>query len=214
MLILVLGESGLDSISSLPLSITITISEHPIWLLVEIRTFLTKNNNPVLTSSRIFAHKVYSEKNYWKRIVGWYKDWFGRFRLLLKKKNHSNFHSLSPQNFSLSWILYAHSRLSNQNCSKGDNSSATLNFIMNFLTNLYLEYSDYCPLIMCTSAFFRSFCEDSQIQHEGSWVWQEITDEGWRSQWLKHCVYNNKDEDNSPNVLNNINLQNYFHRPQ
>ena len=36
--------------------------------------------------------------------------------------------------------------------------------------------------------------------HIGSWVWQEIPEEGWRTH---HCKYNNKDEDYSPKTLNN-----------
>ena len=36
----------------------------------------------------------------------------------------------------------------------------------------------------------------------GSRVWQKTPKESWRTNWLKCCEYNNKDEDNSPNILN------------
>ena len=36
----------------------------------------------------------------------------------------------------------------------------------------------------------------------GSQVWQEVPEESWRIYQLKQCEYNNKDEDNSPNTLN------------
>ena len=37
--------------------------------------------------------------------------------------------------------------------------------------------------------------------HEGSWV-QQTPEEGRRTYWLKCCVNNNKDEDNSLKTLN------------
>ena len=41
---------------------------------------------------------------------------------------------------------------------------------------------------------------------EGSQVWQQTPEEGWRMHQWKH-EYNNKDEDNSPNMLNDKNHQ-------
>ena len=38
-------------------------------------------------------------------------------------------------------------------------------------------------------------------------VWQETPEEGWRIHRLKHCEYNNKDEDNSLNTVNDKNYQ-------
>ena len=36
---------------------------------------------------------------------------------------------------------------------------------------------------------------------------QDAPEEGRRAHWPKHCEYNNKDEDNSPNNLENTNNQ-------
>ena len=36
----------------------------------------------------------------------------------------------------------------------------------------------------------------------GFWVPQKTPEEGQRTHRLKHCEYNNKDEDNSPKTLN------------
>ena len=44
------------------------------------------------------------------------------------------------------------------------------------------------------------FCVGSQVQ-------QAPLKEGWRTHWLKHCEYNNKDEDNSLKTLNDKNHQ-------
>ena len=41
--------------------------------------------------------------------------------------------------------------------------------------------------------------------HVGSWVQQEIPEEGLRTYRPKHCVYNNQDEDNSLKTLNDNN---------
>ena len=45
-----------------------------------------------------------------------------------------------------------------------------------------------------------TFCISSRVQ-------QETPEEGWRTHQPKRCEYNNKDEDNSPNVLNDKNHQ-------
>ena len=49
--------------------------------------------------------------------------------------------------------------------------------------------------------FSSKFCEGSQVQ-------QETLDQ--REHQLKHCVYNNKDEDNSLNTLDNMNFGTLF----
>ena len=43
--------------------------------------------------------------------------------------------------------------------------------------------------------------------HVGSRVRHETPDEGRRMHWLKRCKYNDKDEDNSPNTLDDKNYQ-------
>ena len=45
----------------------------------------------------------------------------------------------------------------------------------------------------------------SQVRKVSSQVRQEAPDEGRRSHRPKRCEYNNKDEDNSPNNLDNTN---------
>ena len=40
----------------------------------------------------------------------------------------------------------------------------------------------------------------------GSWI-QQIPEENWRTYWLNCCEYDNKDEDNNPKTLNDINHQ-------
>ena len=54
------------------------------------------------------------------------------------------------------------------------------------------------------------FCKGYLIWLEGSWVWQETPVEGWWVYWLKHCVYNNKDEDNSLNTLIFVLISNHW----
>ena len=41
--------------------------------------------------------------------------------------------------------------------------------------------------------------------HVGYKVQQETLEEGWRMHQLKHCEYNNKDEDNNSNTLTDKN---------
>ena len=41
----------------------------------------------------------------------------------------------------------------------------------------------------------------------GSWVQHETPEESWRIHQPKYCEYNNKDEDYSPNTLNDKNDQ-------
>ena len=48
--------------------------------------------------------------------------------------------------------------------------------------------------------FSSGFCVEFWVQHETS-------EEDQRTYWPKLCEYNNKDEVNSPNILNNINYQ-------
>ena len=43
--------------------------------------------------------------------------------------------------------------------------------------------------------------------HVGSRVWHEKPKENWKMHRPKCCEYNNKDEDNSPNTLNDKNYQ-------
>ena len=43
--------------------------------------------------------------------------------------------------------------------------------------------------------------------HVGSWVQHETPEDSWRTHQLKHCEYNNKDEDNRQNMLNDKNYQ-------
>ena len=40
----------------------------------------------------------------------------------------------------------------------------------------------------------------------GSHVQYEMPEEGQRIYWLKHCKYNNEDEDYSPNILSDKNI--------
>ena len=54
--------------------------------------------------------------------------------------------------------------------------------------------------------------EGSRVRQEGSRVRQEAPEEGRRAHRPKRCVYNNKDEDNSPNNLNNTNYQASSHK--
>ena len=42
---------------------------------------------------------------------------------------------------------------------------------------------------------------------EGLQSWQEISEESWRAHLPKFYVYSHKDEDNSLNILNNMNYQ-------
>ena len=51
--------------------------------------------------------------------------------------------------------------------------------------------------------FSLNFCEGSRIQ-------QDTPVEGPRTKQLKHCEYNNKDEDNSLNTLNDKKLSSLF----
>ena len=45
----------------------------------------------------------------------------------------------------------------------------------------------------------------------GSLVWYETSEEGRRMHWLKHCKYNNKNEDkNYPNILSDKNSYKLF----
>ena len=52
--------------------------------------------------------------------------------------------------------------------------------------------------------FGSKFCVGSQVQHEAP-------EEGWRSHRPKYCEYNNKDEDNSPNRVNDKKKEQKFH---
>ena len=45
------------------------------------------------------------------------------------------------------------------------------------------------------------FCEGSRVR--------QLPEEGWRTYWPKHYGNNNKDEDNSPNTLNDKNHQTF-----
>ena len=47
----------------------------------------------------------------------------------------------------------------------------------------------------------------SQVRKVSSQVWQEAPEEGRRAYQPKRCEYNNKDEDSSPNNLDNTNNQ-------
>ena len=40
-------------------------------------------------------------------------------------------------------------------------------------------------------------------------VWQETPEESWRTYQLKHCEYDNKDEDSSLKTLNDKNIHVY-----
>ena len=44
----------------------------------------------------------------------------------------------------------------------------------------------------------------------GSWVQHYTPEEGQRKYWPKRCVYNNEDEDNSPNIMNDNNFSFIF----
>ena len=53
-------------------------------------------------------------------------------------------------------------------------------------------------LYRLNKGFCSKFIEDSRVR-------QETPEEGRKVHRSKHWVYNNKDEENSPNTLNNIN---------